>query len=295
MEQETSATVRWSEWIGEGWQMFAEKWQVWVVQMVVVFLTFAIPIVPLYLMMISRYVIAAQNGAPPELPPTFSPLVMALSVVGMLAGAFFWSGLHRTAFKQLRGEQISVRDLFSGGDIFLRVMGAFIVIGILAMVGLFLCIVPYFVVVGTLHFATPLIIERNLTIGEAIRTSYNTTKANWFMFVLFVLVLGLLAGLGGAACYVGLVASYPLYFTITAIAYRDIFGVAGARSFAKQQSSATSYAGASWPSAGEIPPPPQFDTPPEPQATLTICANCGTAISRAARFCNKCGSRINAG
>ena len=76
-----------------------------------------------------------------------------------------------------------------------------------------------------LHFTIPLIIERRIGIGEAISASYDATKSNWFMFVLFVLVLGILASLGAFACYVGMVVSYPLYFTMTAIAYRDVFGV----------------------------------------------------------------------
>ncbi len=293
MEQETPATVRWGEWIGEGWQMFADRWQVWAGQMLIVFLAFGVSIMPLFLMMAAAILRTSQTGEPPGLPAMFFPLALAMAVVGTLGGAFLWTGLHRTAFKQLRGEPISVRDLFSGGDVFLRVAGAFTVINILTVLGFSLCIFPAFVVVGMLHFTIPLIIERRLTIGEAISASYNATKADWPMFVLFVFVLGWLASLGGAVCGIGLVASYPLYFTITVIAYRDIFGVAGARSFLKQQQSSTTYAGTAW-TPGAIPPPPQFVSPQTPEQTLTICPNCGTSISRAAHFCSKCGNPLGA-
>ncbi|MDQ3009966.1 MAG: zinc-ribbon domain-containing protein [Acidobacteriota bacterium] len=295
MREALSATVRWGEWIGEGWQMFAEKWKVWVVQMLVVFLVFAIPFVPFYLMALAIQLRASQTNEPPQLPEMFLPLMVVLMVVALFGVAFFWAGLYKTAFKQLRGEPISVRDLFSGGDVFLRIIGAFIVLTILGILGLALCILPYFVVLGALHFTIPLIVERNLSVGEAISASYNATKSNWFMFVLFVLALSALASLGAFACYIGLVVSYPLYFTITVIAYRDVFGVAGARSFsANQQQYSTSYSGQSWSSSGAVPPPPQFNTPQEPEQTLTICPNCGTTISRAARFCNKCGNPLNA-
>ncbi|MEP7342567.1 MAG: zinc-ribbon domain-containing protein [Acidobacteriota bacterium] len=293
MEQETSVTVRWGEWIGEGWQMFADKWPVWVGQMSIVFLAFTISAMPLFLTIFAAIVHTSQTGEPFELPETFLPLGFVMMIVGTLGGSFLLSGLHRTAFKQLRGEPIRVRDLFSGGDVFLRVAGALAVVTLLTVLGFSLCILPAFVVAGMLHFTAPLIVERKLSIGEAISASYNATKSDWPMFVLFVFVLGLLAGLGGYACYIGLVASYPLYFTITAIAYRDIFGVAGARSFRKQQKATTSYAEAPWP-PGTVPPPPQFVTPQETEQTLTICANCGTAISRAARFCNKCGNPLDA-
>jgi hypothetical protein len=296
MQQEPSATVRWGEWIGEGWQMFAEKWQVWVLQMLIVFLVFAIPVVPFYLMMITMQ-INAEPGAPPELPALFFPLLFVVVIVSVFAGAFFWSGLHKTAIKQLRGELISVGDLFSGGDVFLRVIGAFIAIGVLAMLGALLCILPALIVSGVLFFTMPLIVDRNLGVGEALSASYNATKGNWFMFTLFAFVVGLLASLGQFACYVGLLVSYPLYFTITAIAYRDVFGVAGARRFsANQQQYPTNYTGPSWSSSGSVPPPPpQYGGSPDQQATLTICPNCGTQMSRGSRFCNKCGSPMNAG
>jgi ribosomal protein L40E len=298
MEQETSAppnaSVRWGEWISEGWQMFAERWQVWVGQMAIVFVASAFSIVPVFLTFIAAIVRASQSGDPLELPELFFPLSLVMSVVGLVGGAFLWAGLHRTAFKQLRGQPISVRDLFSGGDCFLPVAGAFVIINILTVLGFSLCILPAFIVTGMLHFAIPLIVERRMSIGEAISASFNATRSNWLTFVFFVFVLGLLAGLGGAACYIGLVASYPLHFTITAIAYRDLFGVEGARSFLKQQLSPGSYAGPVWQSPA-VPPPPQFGLTSQPEKTLLVCANCGTAISRAARFCNKCGSRLRLG
>lgn len=305
MQQETSANVRWGEWIGEGWQMFAEAWKVWVLQMLIMFVVFAIPALPFYLMMITSQ-INAEPGAPAEPPALFFPLFFVIMIVFMFAGAFFWSGLHKTAIKQLRGGAISVGDLFSGGDIFLRVIGAFIVMGILTILGALLCILPAFVVGGVLWFTMPLIVDRNLSISEALSASYNATKANWFMFTLFAFVVGLLASLGQFACYVGLLVSYPLYFTITAVAYRDVFGVEGARTFsANQQQYPTNYSGPSWASSGSTPPPPpQYDVPPstpqfgltpDQQPTLTICPNCGTTINRNSRFCNKCGNPLNAG
>ncbi len=290
MQEQAVANVRWGEWIGEGWQMFVEKWRVWVVQMLVVFVAFAIPVVPFYLVLVTSQLAAAEGGAPPEMPPLFLPLMLIIVVVSLFGGAFFWSGLYKTAFKQLRGEAVSIGDLFSGGDIFLRVLGAFFAIGILAMLGAILCIFPAFIVAGLVWFTIPLIVDRNLSIGEALTTSYEMTKGNWFMFTLFAFVVSLLAGMGQFACYVGLLVTYPLQFTITTIAYRDVFGVAGARSFASNKPEyPTNYAPPSFP-----PPTPQFAPSPQPEPTTSICSNCGTTIQRAARFCSKCGSPINA-
>jgi uncharacterized membrane protein len=48
------------------------------------------------------------------------------------------------------------------------------------------------------------------------------------MLTAFAFVVGLIAGAGAILCYVGMLASYPLLFLITSVAYRDVFGVAGA-------------------------------------------------------------------
>lgn len=285
MQEQPVANVRWGEWISEGWQMFADKWQVWVMQMLVVGLIFAIPVVP-FLLMIFTMVVTTEPNQPPELPPLFFPLTLGTMAFSILIGPFFLGGLHKTAFKQLRGEPISVGDVFSGGDIYWRILGALIATAFFTFLGGLLCFFPAYVVSGLLFFTLPLVVERNLSIGEALSASFNMTKGNWFMFTLFPIVVSLLAGLGGIACYIGVIATFPLHFTIMTIAYRDLFGVAGARNFTGNQTQhPTNYAPQSF-------PPPQFGAPPQPEQTTSLCTNCGTMLNRASRFCSKCGSPI---
>jgi uncharacterized membrane protein len=299
MQPETGPNVRWGEWIGEGWQMFAERWQVWVPQMLILFAMLASVFVPFYAISISEQISAAQSRRPPEAPAILIPFVFILMPVLLCGLAFLWGGLWRTAFKQLRGETISVKDLFSGGDIFWRVLGAFIALAFLGMLGAVFCIFPAFIVAGLFYFTIPLIVERNLDVSSALSASFDATKKHWFMFALFAFVVSILASLGQFACYVGLLVTYPLQFTITTIAYRDIFGVPGARSFASTPvSSPTSYAGQSWPvSQPQPPPPPQpvFSQPqPEQpqQQPVSRCPQCGVALTRVANFCNTCGARL---
>jgi uncharacterized membrane protein len=281
--------------------MFAERWQVWVPQMLILFVMFAILMVPIYAISISAQISAAQSGRPPE-PPTFLiPFVLIMMPLLLCAVAFLWGGLWRTAFKQLRGETISVKDLFSGGPIFGRVLGAIIALAFLGLLGALFCIFPAFIVAGLFYFTIPLIAERNLDVSSALSASYEATKKHWFMFALFAFVVSILASLGQFACYVGLLVTYPLQFTISAIAYRDIFGVPGARRFASTPvSSPTSYAGQSWPvqpSQPPSPPQPVFSQPqPRPeqpqQQPATRCPQCGVALTRVANFCNTCGARL---
>ncbi len=289
MHQMNPPYVRW-EWIGEGWQMFADKWQVWVLQMLIVGAIFAVPVVPFYIMMLTMEPGATPNQ-PPEMPVLFMTLALGIGLLSILGGSFFFSGFYKTAFKQLRGEQVTVSDLFSGGDVFLRVIGAFIAIAFFTLLGFVCCILPAFAVGGLLFFTLPLVVERNLSIGEALSASYEAAKANWFMFTLFAFVVTLLGSIGQYACGVGMLVTYPLQFTITAVAYRDVFGMQGARSFTghSQPEYPSNYAPQSFPQ------PPQFNEPPQPpEPTTLICTNCGTTVNRPSRFCSKCGTPIGA-
>ncbi len=116
----------------------------------------------------------------------------------------------------------------------------------------------------------------NLGVTDAMRASYEVTRQNLLMFTLFAVVLPLLAGLGAFACYVGLLVTYPLFFTIMAVAYRDCFGVPGARIF----------------SQGAPPPPPSYATPYAPPPASAVCPNCHAEVPTGALFCIRCGNRM---
>jgi hypothetical protein len=301
MQSMDAPEVRWGEWIGEGWQMFVNQWMSWILMMLVLFLAIAVPVIPIYVIFAIAMAATAEasGGDPGALPLLFFPVFGLVAVAIVLGASYLSSGAYRAAFKQMRGESISVGDLFSGGDVFLRVAGAVLLIGILASIGSILCIFPAFVVAGLLYFTLPLIIERNMGVIEAMQTSFERTKGNWLMFTLFALVVQLLASLGQLACGVGLLASYPLLFTISAVAFRDVFGMPGARHFLGQQSAPppppSAYAPQSWSQPSAVPPPPPPQPQPQPQAGVesVVCPRCGSrAASQTAKFCNVCGANL---
>ena len=162
--------------------------------------------------------------------------------------------------------------MFSGGDTVLRVIGVVLLISVFAVLGAVFCILPAYVVLGTLHYAVPLVVERDSGITEALRTSWDATKGHWLQFTLFGVVVHLIGQLGSAACGIGILFTLPLFFTITVVAYRDIFGVTGARSFMKN-----------------VP----VDARPPAASSGATCPHCGSAVvSATARFCNVCGREL---
>ncbi len=241
------ATVRW-EWIGEGWNMFAQRWGAWVIHMLVFVLVIIAIVAPIYIIAIVSTV-AAGAGEQPEAPPAIFFVAMVIFYPLLLVAiAFLTAGTYKTAMKQLRGEPTSLGDLFSGADCFLRVLGAIFLVAILAMIGGIFCIIPGLIVQGLCFYTIPLVVERRMGPIEAIQASINATKKDWLMITLFALAVGVIASLGGILCGVGILASYPLFFTITSVAYRDVFGVAGANS----------------PQTYSPPPPPDYGSNPPP-------------------------------
>lgn len=221
------ATVRW-EWIGEGWNMFTQRWSLWVVHMLVFVLVVIALLAPIYIIAIASTVGASATDTP-EAPPAILFLAMLIIYpLMLLAVSFMLGGMYKTAMKQLRGESTSIGDLFSGADCFLRMLGTVLLVAILSMIGAIFCIIPGLIVQGLCFFAFPLVVERGMGPIQAIQTSLAATKKEWLMFAAFALVVGMIAGAGVILCYVGALVSYPLLFTITSVAYRDVFGVAGA-------------------------------------------------------------------
>lgn len=248
--QQATSTVRW-EWIGEGWNMFTQRWATWVVHMLVFVLVVAVVIAPVYIIAIAS-TFAAGAGEQPEAPPAiFFVAMLILYPLLLLVIAFLMAGTYKTAMKQLRGEPTSLGDLFSGADCFLRVLGAIFMVAILAMIGGIFCIIPGLIVQGLCFYTIPLVVERRMGPLEAIQTSINATKKDWLMISVFALVVGIIASIGGIFCGIGALVTYPLFFTITAVAYRDVFGVAGANH----------------PQTYSPPPPPAYGSNPPPPSS----------------------------
>ena len=316
--------VRFGEWIGEGWNMFAEQWKVWVLNALILSLVTVVPILGVYIFVLVVAAASAGSGG-----AGVGLIMIALIFLGMilvlLCSTYLIGGMYRTAFKQLRGEPISTGDLFSAGDRFLPLLGASILVGILVMIGALLCIIPAFIVAGALYFTLPLVVERGLSVGEAIQMSRDTTRGDLFKFVLFALVVSLIAQAGSYLCYVGLLITWPLQYTIGAIAYRDCFGVPGARSFASKAAPPHAYGApptsgyqparsqqwsdygspaAMLPTAVSQPPlsaapPPTAAQPQAPTETVRqtatgqiTCPGCQAELPASARFCARCGRSL---
>ena len=285
MSSSENPTVRFGDWISEGWKMFTEQWGTWVLLSLGALIVTALPMLAFTaVIIVFVFANAAQSAAynRSQPPDAFFFLLFLgiplLMLVVLPLSAYFQGGVYKAAFKQLRGGRIEFRDLFSGGDVFLPLLGEIILIGILTFIGGMLCVIPGLIVGGLLMFSVPLTIERRLGVIDAMRTSFEMTKGHLVLFTLFALLLQLIVGAGSYVCYVGILATYPLQFTMTAVAYRDCFGLAGARSFVPPQGPPVS--------------PYSAPTPPPQQVEGSVCPVCQAALPSTATFCFRCGARV---
>jgi hypothetical protein len=212
----------------------------------------------------------------------------------LLVGPFFAAGGYHTALKQLRGETIRVADLFGGIRYYPRMLVLTFLTGIATSIGCAMFVVPAFILGGMWLFAPLLVVERGLGPIEALGESFRVTRANLLMFILFAFVMGLLAMAGGWACWVGMLVTYPLWFTTLVVAYRDCFGVAGARRFSQTAPPPPPNYNPSYGQGYGAPPnyPPQLpQTPPQTYGTVT-CPHCQSTVSANAAFCPRCGGSV---
>ncbi|HWN98206.1 MAG TPA: zinc-ribbon domain-containing protein [Blastocatellia bacterium] len=287
--------VRFGEWISEGFNMFTAQWKGWVVLALGLFCSVALPTIVytgfVYAAMIASAVGQASSRTPSAAEPISAFLIIGgfflLALVMLPLAAVLIGGMHNAALKQVRGGQVEFKDLFSVRDRFLPLVGALLLYGVLVEIGSLLCVIPGLIVAGLLFFIIPLIIDRNLGVIDAMKTSVEMTKPNLLMFTLFALVVHLISGVGAIACYVGLLATLPLTFTMTAVTYRDCFGLEGAAKLPPAQPwGAATYSPPVLEATRPYSPPPQA---PQPQAG-TVCPNCQASLPATAKFCFRCGA-----
>jgi hypothetical protein len=230
MQTGTKPSVDIGGWISAGWNLFTASWGTWVKMGVIVML----PIIPGIIGLIAGYVVMIKSmlptpgmyggyAQPPEVP--FAALGMfgasyLFLIIGSFVSMYFQIGFWKAAIKTARGGTPALSDLKGNGHLYLRVLGASIVVQLFSMLlAIPTCGIGAFFVMGWYLFVIPLLIDKDLSIGEAMRQSKEMTAGQMLLYILFAFVVGILAQLGAYVCIVGVIASIPLHYLIFAVAY----------------------------------------------------------------------------
>lgn len=252
--------VRFGEWISEGWDLFAKEWKKWTLMGVAAMVPMVVFIFAFYVLYFAMIFQISGRGRVDG--TEFLPIFGLFGVGGlilMLYTLLTMCGMYAAAHKQVRGESFEVSDVWKGASYMLPMVLLIIINSFLAVIGFLLCFFPVFIVQGLVFLSYPILVRENCGPIEAMQKSWAMAKQDWFMFTLFALVVGIISQVGVYLCLVGIFFTYPLQFTIGAVAYRDCFEKGGL-------------------------------TPAGTLKGTKPCKTCGKAIPADSNFCDNCGA-----
>lgn len=278
--------VRYTDWVNESWRMFSSQWGGWVAVSLIVlgfnYIAGGLLLVPLGVGY--GYLNAIQAGVEPT--PVF-PLAQMIGseLLGCVMLVFLpplTAGVYAAAFNQMRTGRLAVLDVFKGMRFFWQTNLYLGVVGVLISLGLMLCFIPGIYLGVCAFFAFPLMVEGRLGFWQAFTVSAGMVKKDFWNFLLYVVLTGIIAGLG-SSCVVLILATYPFYFLMRAVAYRDLFGVEGAVAFPPTPPAVK---GRPVYQEQEFPRERSGD---QAQRAFSFCPRCGAAAGPGDSFCMSCG------
>lgn len=230
-------------WFNETFELLKAQWQTWVlISLVMVGVLFGASLVGMFLTMVT-------GGAGAFL----------LYVLIAVAGVLMAPGVIKAAIKQIRGEAFGINDIFSETGLFVGSL----VISLAIAVGSIACGIGQLVTATLFFLAMPLLVDKRMAFGDALKLSFETTKQNFWFYLVYALVIGIVSLLGSIACGIGILVTLPFSIIGTAVAYERTFNAPAVAAAPDTEPQAPPPAP---PAAPEAPQPPAAPESPEPPA-----------------------------
>lgn len=137
---------------------------------------------------------------------------------------FMMCGLYRMAINHVKRGHPDINDLFSIADVIPAIFIASLILPFAIVFGLFMCIIPGFIIAGVTLFTQPLIVDKKMGFFQALRASCATLNSHLFDASFFVVRLVIFTLAGALACLVGVLVTGPLGILATALLYQQFFG-----------------------------------------------------------------------
>jgi len=143
--------------------------------------------------------------------------------VSLIVGAAIQSGFLSGVLDIANGQQVSVGSFFRPRNIG-QVIIAGLIVGVITTIGFFLCVIPGLLASILLVFTVVALLDRNLSAVDAVKTSFETSKANFGSAFLTWLVGVALIVAGAILFGVGLLVAVPVAALFLVFAWRRITG-----------------------------------------------------------------------
>jgi uncharacterized membrane protein len=136
---------------------------------------------------------------------------------------FLHIGVYNSALAIADGRPVEPSKMFKT-DYLANYLVAILLYGLLAAVGLLLCIIPGIVVLY-LGFLTPwYVLDQGMAPVDAIKASFQITTKYAGSLILFAVVTWLIYIVGFIACIVGLLVSAPVALLMVTYVFRQLTG-----------------------------------------------------------------------
>lgn len=250
-------------WIAEAFELFKANAGVWLVAILAIYAGSIVLSIIMQVVMLAGGMTTAMTMPPPR-PGAFltAPAITAFQVILFffyyvilgVCSAYIMGSLYRMAVKQVRGEMITFSDIWSGGSVFVRMIGFTFLLGVVVFGAEAVCATPIALMIfrqhssisaivtvslltglvvtiggcvfGGLLLSAPALIADGEGIGDSLRRSIRGMRQDWLRAAGFVFVGGLLLSLGVMlTCGLGMFVLYPMWWLVSALAYRDMVGM----------------------------------------------------------------------
>lgn len=176
-----------------------------------------------FLLGVYLLVMVGFGGVPALGNLVFGPdslVMMLVSVVMWVLQVVVEAGMKRLHLSLVDGVRPPLEILISTFNLFGKILMGGFIYGLIVMVGLLLFVVPGVIWSIKYQFYIYLILEKEMTVMEAIRRSGEITQGKkWKLFVLGLANMGIVL-LGALALGVGLIVAVPVVTLTQVVAYR---------------------------------------------------------------------------
>lgn len=217
---------RFGDWTSRAFNLFGEAWPVWVVHTLLLLIVPGVLATLVIMVGVALGVVSVAAGGG-ELS---GALVMIgtfflAAVVVWIPTSYLYAGMIHLTARQVRGERVEFRDIMVPGETALRLFGTTLVMGLLISLASLFCLVPGLILAGLWLYAPILVVDRGMSMGEALSASARATRPFLGMYVLWAIAIQLVASVGSLLAGVGMLITVPVALLMVATGYAEVFAL----------------------------------------------------------------------
>ena len=138
-----------------------------------------------------------------------------------------YAALFLMSIRKVNGAPVRLENLFDGYKKFFPLAGAYLIMYFFITIGFLLLILPGIYLSIAYAFAYPLMLEKNMSIWEALETSRKAVGKQWFRVFGVMLAMALITVASIIPLGIGLFWTIPMLYLLLGMMYTRIFGFDG--------------------------------------------------------------------